>query len=497
MGPGILLYALVGSPAWAWPSATDLTALELSGSDIDDVCSDADGSQDIDTSANAAPVVGVYDDGTDVFFAVLMDHDPTSGTGWESASWIVLMETDWDVSDEGYDFALWLDGANDTVVLSENISRSASFQSDEAESDLTSWEAPSGDTSSASGAAATLDAGNTGCDLAAQATWVILKISWGELTTFTGLTDLADASFGLGTGSSGAAPSDDVAGCSGSCTDGWFELLSDNTADQDGDGYKDHQEVRSGIGTDPLLWDTDGDGLNDKEEIGYFGTDALLADTDGDGLTDFEEIDTYGSNPNLVDSDSDGLDDYEEIMVYGTLPKDTDTDNDGLDDYEEIMVYGTDPNDVDSDEDGASDYDELNTLGSDPTNADTDGDGVSDGAEYSVYSSDPLASDSDSDGLDDGAEIFTYGSDPNSADTDSDGLDDGDEVDVYGTDPSSADTDNDGLTDEEEINTYGTDPLTYDTDGGGSGDGVEVGDETDPNDASDDVTGGADADRSQ
>ena len=32
MGPGILLYALVGSPAWAWPSATDLTALELSGS---------------------------------------------------------------------------------------------------------------------------------------------------------------------------------------------------------------------------------------------------------------------------------------------------------------------------------------------------------------------------------------------------------------------------------------------------------------------------------
>ena len=41
-------------------------------------------------------------------------------------------------------------------------------------------------------------------------------------------------------------------------------------------------------GTDPLKWDTDGDGLSDSEEL-PLSTDPKAADTDGDGF-DGEEV---------------------------------------------------------------------------------------------------------------------------------------------------------------------------------------------------------------
>lgn len=60
--------------------------------------------------------------------------------------------------------------------------------------------------------------------------------------------------------------------------------------DSDGDGLNDAEEL--GLGTDPHNPDTDGDGLLDGQEVNEFGTDPLNPDTDGDGLWDGEEVET-------------------------------------------------------------------------------------------------------------------------------------------------------------------------------------------------------------
>ncbi len=64
------------------------------------------------------------------------------------------------------------------------------------------------------------------------------------------------------------------------------------------------------IRTSPIKADTDGDGVNDKEEIqaGQDGwvTDPNMPDTDGDTWWDGYEISTAGTNPLSVDTDGDG-----------------------------------------------------------------------------------------------------------------------------------------------------------------------------------------------
>ena len=65
--------------------------------------------------------------------------------------------------------------------------------------------------------------------------------------------------------------------------------------DDDNDGLDDAEEAL--IGTDPLLSDTDADGLDDFTEHGLLPTDPLLADTDSDGLGDGDEINLYGTDP--------------------------------------------------------------------------------------------------------------------------------------------------------------------------------------------------------
>jgi hypothetical protein len=75
----------------------------------------------------------------------------------------------------------------------------------------------------------------------------------------------------------------------------WMEdRLAATTADSDGDGVLDRDEVRV-RGSNPLNNDTDFDGLTDKEEI-TAGTSLLNDDTDGDGVSDKEEI-RIGTNP--------------------------------------------------------------------------------------------------------------------------------------------------------------------------------------------------------
>lgn len=76
-------------------------------------------------------------------------------------------------------------------------------------------------------------------------------------------------------------------------------------------------------------------------------------DLDLDGLTNKQEKE-YNTNPLLSDTDMDGLSDYDEIFVYKTDPNKVDTDNDGLSDYDEITL-GLDPLKADSKGDGIID----------------------------------------------------------------------------------------------------------------------------------------------
>ncbi len=115
---------------------------------------------------------------------------------------------------------------------------------------------------------------------------------------------------------------DDEDGIPNGMPDSWEDahgiISLDNPDDSDGlnnlDEYKNE--------TDPHVADTDGDGLDDYEEVGIegTGTDPLDPDHDDDGLTDFEEVNTYGLNPLDADYDDDGLNDGDEINVYNTDP---------------------------------------------------------------------------------------------------------------------------------------------------------------------------------
>ena len=232
--------------------------------------------------------------------------------------------------------------------------------------------------------------------------------------------------------------------------------------------------------------DVDGDGLDDDWEQDHFGdlTESSGDDPDQDGLTNLEEF-LADTDPNNPDTDGDGLDDYDELFVHGTDPKNSDTDGDGLNDYVEIYDHGTNPSDPDTDSDGLGDLDEVLTYGTNPNDTDTDGDSFPDALEV-FFNGDPKASligpDSDGDGLKDAHEISNHGTDPNDADTDGDGISDAEEVNNFGdpNDPDKgkfstgpyADEDGDGVIAKEE-DAMGTSDTNSDTDG----DGIEDGDE--------------------
>ena len=96
-----------------------------------------------------------------------------------------------------------------------------------------------------------------------------------------------------------------------------------------------------GSGGDPLLEDTDDDGVDDGEEEAN-GTRPRWKDTDDDGLPDRWEID-YGLDPLSAEGDDGASGDFDgdevsnlEELAYGTDPSDPDTDGDGLSDGEEL-----------------------------------------------------------------------------------------------------------------------------------------------------------------
>ena len=237
----------------------------------------------------------------------------------------------------------------------------------------------------------------------------------------------------------------------------------------------------------------------------------VIGDRDGDGLGDGHEDDVTGTDPDDPDTDGDGIDDGDEVGG-GDDPSTYDPDID------------TDPLDADTDDDGLNDGDEVNGDGPladftplDPLNPDTDNDGLPDGLEVGITDpvpggeseegvtfegtdrdvwrpdadpetvTDPLDDDSDDDGIKDGTEDDnqnggydgtlgetgtpgTGETDPLNVDTDGDGIQDGTELGLTGPEGDNTDLgvfrpDLDPLTT--------TDPTDKDTDDGGVDDGVE------------------------
>ncbi|MEN0067369.1 MAG: MopE-related protein [Myxococcota bacterium] len=268
-------------------------------------------------------------------------------------------------------------------------------------------------------------------------------------------------------------------------------MTDPNDADTDDDGLDDGEEAK--VQADPLDPDTDNDGLLDGAEVNVHQTRPDLDDTDmggiGDGTEVMEGLDPLDPLDDLMlfDTDGDGLDDFAEMFVFGSDPTQSDTDGDTLSDGEEVNVWGSDPVRVDSDADGLTDPVEALQTNTDPALADTDQDGLDDGDEVLIWLTDPLESDTDGDNLDDGAEVTLHGTDPLLDDTDADGLLDDAEL-LLGTDAGNPDTDGDSLADGIEVTVHGTDPSLTDTDGGGLSDGTELRSGLDPLDPYDDAS---------
>ena len=132
-----------------------------------------------------------------------------------------------------------------------------------------------------------------------------------------------------------------------------------------------------------------------------------LVSLDDPLLTQLSDLFTQASDPVLVDTDNDGLFDVAE-EAQGSDPNDPDTDGDLLKDGAEVNIYGVSPINNDSDGDGVTDAVELG-LGEDPAVAgafgpDSDNDGIPDSFE-AIIGTNPNLNDTDGDGWWDGFEI--------------------------------------------------------------------------------------------
>lgn len=264
----------------------------------------------------------------------------------------------------------------------------------------------------------------------------------------------------------------------------------EGTGDTDGDGvpdYRDDDDDGDGESTRdetfPSYSDDDGDSI--PEHLDADEEDGPAADPDGDGLNNADE-DCLGSDPNNADTDGDTVDDSEEVeLPCGAR----DTDGDGIPDF----------NDSDDDGDAIPTSVEYNPgaygakypTDSDANWNDVDGDGVQN----------HLDLDSDGDGKSDqeefygeripdisavpievtvsirlSADVHVTGQSYQLPDSDADGIPNW--LDSQDEDGPEGDADGDGVVNSRE-NEQGADPYDSDTDDDGLEDGDERGDSDD------------------
>ncbi len=121
---------------------------------------------------------------------------------------------------------------------------------------------------------------------------------------------------------------------------GWpvvIKLLGTHSVTQpNGTVVQVQNEVTRWVTSDPLLADTDADGLGDAQEYNT-GFDPRRPDTDGDQLTDYVEWNEIFSDATNQDTDQDGLDDYLETSFLHSSPDFADTDGDQIADGDELL----------------------------------------------------------------------------------------------------------------------------------------------------------------
>lgn len=220
-------------------------------------------------------------------------------------------------------------------------------------------------------------------------------------------------------------------------------------SDSDADLLTDAQELE--LGTDPYLADSDGDGLVDGDETGFYGTEPLLGDTDEDGLDDQEEVATYFTNPFLTDTDGDGVGDFDEVTAFTNpldmlslpptpTPEPTSTPSPSRTpfprlDASPVAIEGTPAGAATATPAGAETRvpAALPTLSPEASPISHRSTHVGTPVSASVGEASAL----DDDGLTTLEEVAKYGTDPLKPDTDGDGMNDGDEV-ASGRDPLDA-----------------------------------------------------------
>lgn len=249
--------------------------------------------------------------------------------------------------------------------------------------------------------------------------------------------------------------------------------VTDVAEDRDNDGLNDNIETALGSNLDNA--DTDGDGIDDKTEV---GSDPLKPrDTDNDGIPDILDTDDDGDEipsqeEGIKDTDQDGVPDYldkdddgdglstDSENYNGGSPKDDDTDKDGIPDY---LDADDDGDGIPTQQEGLKDTDKDGLY--DYRDTDDDGDGIP--------TKDEGSKDTDADGI------------PNYLDTDDDGdglatqLEGNKDTDKDGIpDYLDLDDDNDGLNTKYE-NYNGGSPSDDDTDKDGIPDYLDADDDND------------------
>lgn len=463
---GLLLFGLAQAGAFSTPKGRPFT---LAGTAMTDAAGDAEGAVDLAGSPTWSA------DADRLLLALPLAAEPVDTAGaLLTGAWGVWIDVDGDGATA--EVGLRLEGPGGTLAALMPGAPVGSADGDAVSSVLDS---------------APLAEGRAGWDGAAL--W--FEVDWGTLADLG--ASPGPLRFAVLTWTDALDPAEvaDVAG-SGLALTG---LLSDPLfADADGDGLVDEVETI----TDPADADSDDDGLGDGEESGL-GTDPSACDTDGDGLADGLERGVAEplaatdlaagcftadrnphtlTDPTLADTDGGGLLDGVEdhsgdgaVSAWETNPAaamdDVDDDRDGLADLLELDCPVGGPDD-DRDADGRDDAEE----GLDDTDGDVlpdfcDEDDDQDGIPTAAEGDD----DTDGDGLPDAR-------DP---DADGDGLPDGEEgtgdVDCDGhpdfqdpepSDGGCADPDDDGLDTDAEA-ACGSDPLDADTDGDGLADADE------------------------